>query len=177
MSKAPWPPLPPVWVAPEFGAGAFGGSGGNGSGTFRGAGRWERRPPEFELSTDERTLDCATLRAELELLDQPVLALARTSSLRTDPCRTTFVFIRTLFFCGRAARSRLCLVGRPTPGSPVTPEGITGSRLDGEPGCPVAIAGISTGPTATGAGCSTGGGAGGWGTTESLGAIGGATST
>ena len=76
MSNAPWPPLPPDWVAPEFGAGAFGGSGGNGSGSFRGAGRCERPPPEVELSTEEWTLDRATLRTELELLDQPALVLA-----------------------------------------------------------------------------------------------------
>jgi hypothetical protein len=59
----------------------LGGNGGNGRGTFGGAGRWER-PPEVELRTDERTLDSATLRAELELLDHwaLVLVLVRTST-------------------------------------------------------------------------------------------------
>jgi hypothetical protein len=171
MSSAPWPPLPPVWVAPEFGAGAFGGSGGNGSGTFDGAGRWERPPPDVELSTDERTLDRATLRAELELLDQLALVLARTSRRRILACRTIVVFARIVVLCRGADASRSCRTGLPSPGSPKVPDGNTGRTIDGVGAWPVAIAGTSTGAAETGARTSTGSGAGG---SETAGWLGGA---
>jgi hypothetical protein len=42
-----------------------------------------------ELRTDERTLDLAMLRDEVELLDQLALVLAWTSSRETDEWLTT----------------------------------------------------------------------------------------
>ena len=73
MSKAPWPPPPPVSDAPEFGVGALGGNGGNGRGALGTAGRCER-PPDPELRSDERTVDRTIVRAELELVC-PVITL------------------------------------------------------------------------------------------------------
>jgi hypothetical protein len=81
MSKAPWPPLPPVCDAPEFGAGALGGNGGNGRGAFGAAGRCDR-PLDPELCTDERTVDRAIVRAELELVSAVAVALVRSSTRR-----------------------------------------------------------------------------------------------
>jgi hypothetical protein len=122
MSKAPCPPPPPVCDAPEFGTGALGGNGGNGRGAFGAAGRCDR-PPDPELCSDERTVDRAIVRAELELVSAVAVALVRSSTRRNalrliverDARVTAFGFD----FCADPSRSCWTtgpmLSGKPTP--------------------------------------------------------------
>jgi hypothetical protein len=117
MSKAPWPPPPPVDDTPEFGgAGALGGNGGNGSGPFGAAGRCER-PPEAELFTVERTADRATLCAELELVSSVAVALVLSSTRRNLLWLTIERDVRVTPFGLCADRSRSCWATGPTGGS------------------------------------------------------------
>jgi hypothetical protein len=84
------------------------------------------------------------------------------SSLETVAWATTVALVRTVFFRDDAFPSSACRVGLPAPGKPSVPEGITGTTITGDPVCPVAIAGISTGSvetvTTTPAGAGGGGG-------------------
>ncbi len=114
MSKAPWPPPPPVDETPEFGgAGALGGNGGSGSGPFGAAGRCER-PPEAELFTVERTADRATLCAELELVSSVAVALVLSSTRRNLLRLTIERDMRVTPFGLCADRSRSCWATGPT---------------------------------------------------------------
>ena len=90
--------------------------------------------------------------------------------------RLTVFLTRTVVRSRCATRATWCLVGRPAPDRPSVPDGITGKTVWGDPACPVAIAGISTGPTATDAGWPTEADRGSE-TTGSFGAAGSATST
>jgi hypothetical protein len=144
-SKAPCPPPPPVCETPEFGAGALGWSGENGRGAFGPAGRFER-PPEPELCSDERTLDRAIVRAELELVSAIAVALVRSltrrNALRLLVERDAWVTTFDLGSCADCSRS--CRE--------------TGPAFSGQPPAPASGVGaigscattISTGPAATG---------------------------
>jgi hypothetical protein len=120
------------------------GSGENGRGAFGPAGRCER-PPDPELCPDERTLDRAIVRAELELVSASAVALVRSltrrNALRLIVERDAWVTTFDLGSCADCSRS--CKATGPAfsgqPAAPATGVGRIGS-------CATTI---STGPAAT----------------------------
>jgi hypothetical protein len=122
----------------------LGWSGGNGRGAFGPAGRCER-PPEPELCSDERTLDRAIARAELELVSSVavalVLSLTRRNALRLIVERDTCVTAFGLDFW--ADRSKSCWAKGPAfSGQPASP-------APGVGGIGSCATTISNGPAAT----------------------------
>ena len=150
MSKAPCPPPPPVCDTPEFGAGALGGNGGNGRGAFGAAGRCDR-PLDPELCSDERTVDRAIVRAELELVSAVAVALVRSSTRRNALRLTVERDARATAFDFCADRARSCWAtvpmfnGEPAPsasGAGGIGPGVTRSSMGPAP-APTAVGGLA----------------------------------